>query len=52
MPGVNPETLVKGLDWLASIAGYYAKTRSFFANKYVQLACMMVFVYAIFWYFG
>ena len=52
MPGVAPETIVKGLDWLASIAIYYGKTRTFFANKYVQLAVMIAIVYAVFWYFG
>jgi hypothetical protein len=52
MPGVNPETLVKGLDWLASIASYYSKTRSFFSNKYVQLTVMIAVVSAVFWYFG
>ena len=52
MPGVAPETIVKGLDWLASIAIYYGKTRTFFANKYVQLVMMIAIVYAVFWYFG
>jgi hypothetical protein len=35
MPGVDPQTLVRGLDWLASIAGYYAKVRNVYSNKYV-----------------
>jgi len=52
MPGVDPQTLVKGLDWLASLARYYAKTRSFFSNKYVQLVMMIAVISAIFWYFG
>jgi hypothetical protein len=52
MPGVAPETLVRGLDWLASLAQYYSKTRTFFANKYVQLAIMIAIVSAVFWYFG
>merc|ERR1719263_1672228 len=35
MPGVDPATMVKGLEWMASLAGYYASTRRFFANKFV-----------------
>jgi hypothetical protein len=52
IPGVAPETIVRGLDWLASLAQYYSKTRTFFANKYVQLAIMLAIVSAVFWYFG
>lgn len=33
--GVDPSTMVKGLEWMATLAGYYASTRRFFANKFV-----------------
>ena len=52
VPGADPQTLLKGLDWLASIAKYYSKTRTFFQNKFVQLALMISFISLMFWYFG
>lgn len=35
MPGIDQNTLVRGMEWLASIASYYAKARNFFSNKLV-----------------
>ena len=52
IPGVDPATLTKGLEWLASIAGYYAKTRNFFGNKSVQLVFILLLIAWAFWYFG
>ena len=50
MPGVDQATMAKGLEWLASLAKYYAKTRNFFNNKFVQL-CLILFVISIIFYF-
>lgn len=52
IPGVDPQTMVKGLEWLSSLANYYSKTRSFFANKFVQLFMILSVVAVIFYYFG
>ena len=52
MPGVDSDTMVKCLDWLSSLARYYARTRSFFANKFVQLAITMSLIAILFYFFG
>jgi len=52
MPGVDPQTMMKGLEWLASLAQFYARTRSFFANKVIQLAITLSVATLVFWYFG
>lgn len=35
IPGVEPETLVRGLEWLSTLARYYANARSFCSSKLV-----------------
>ena len=52
MPGVQPETLVRGLEWLGWLARCYAYARSFFLNKLIQLAFLGAFIAILFWYFG
>ena len=52
IPGVQPETLVKGLEWLASLARYYSNARSFCSSKLVQLGFLVVFLGVLFRYFG
>ena len=52
MPGVDPDTMMKGLEWLSSIANYYAKTRNFFGNKFIQLAIILTLIAAVFYFFG
>ena len=52
MPGVQPETLVRGLEWLATLARCYAYARSFFSNKLIQLSFLLAFIGILFWYFG
>ena len=52
MPGVEPETLVRGLEWLAALARYIAYARSFFSNKLIQLSFVLAFIGILFWYFG
>jgi len=52
MPGVDQATMVKGLEWLASLAGYYAKTRNFLNNKFVQLCLILVVISIVFYFFG
>lgn len=52
MPGVDPQTVVKGLEWMAALAGYYATVRRFFANKFVQLSIIALVVSLIWRWFG
>jgi hypothetical protein len=52
MPGVDPNTLLKALDWMGSLAGYYASTRNMLSNKTVQSAVLILVLVVVFWYFG
>ena len=52
MPGVQPETLVRGLDWLATLARWYARFVNFFSNKLIQLSFLLAFIGILFYYFG
>jgi len=52
IPGVEPETLVKGLEWLSTLARYYSNARNFCSSKLVQLSLLLVFLGALFWKFG
>lgn len=49
--GVDRNTMLKGLEWLASLARFYARSRSFVSNKYVQLSFIIAIVSFFFWYF-
>ena len=52
MPGVDPSTLVRGLEWLSTLARYYSSARSACSSKLVQLSLLLVFLGALFWKFG
>ena len=52
MPGVDQATLIKGLEWLSSIAGYYSKTKNLLSNKFVQLGLILTVISIVFYFFG
>lgn len=48
MPEVDPKTMVKGLEWLASLAKFYSRARNVCQNKLVQASLIFIMIYLIF----
>lgn len=51
-PGQSRETIVRMLDMVGGIAGYYAKARNFFNQQWVQGSLLLIFIATMYWYFS